>query len=35
MLMETFVGGDPPAKLADLKEKAQVVILTPVVQERC
>jgi hypothetical protein len=33
MLVETFMGGDPPSKLADLKEKAQVVIFTPVALE--
>jgi len=33
MLVETFMGGDPPSKLADLKERAQVVIFTPVAQE--
>jgi hypothetical protein len=34
MLVETFMGGDPPSKLADLKEKAPVVIFTPVALER-
>jgi superfamily II DNA or RNA helicase len=33
MLVETFMGGDPPSKLADLKERAQAVIFTPVVME--
>ncbi len=33
MLVETFMGGDPPSKLADLKERAPVVIFTPVAQE--
>jgi hypothetical protein len=33
MLVETFMGGDPPSKLADLKEKAQIVIFTPVALE--
>jgi ERCC4-related helicase len=33
MLVGTFMGGDPPSKLADLKEKAQVVIFTPVALE--
>jgi superfamily II DNA or RNA helicase len=33
MLVETFMGGDPPSKLADLKERAQIVIFTPVALE--
>jgi ERCC4-related helicase len=33
MLVEAFMGGNPPSKLADLKEKAQVVIFTPVALE--
>jgi hypothetical protein len=33
MLVETFMDGDPPSKLADLKEKARVVIFTPVALE--
>jgi superfamily II DNA or RNA helicase len=33
VLVETFMGGDPPSKLADLKEKAQIVIFTPVALE--
>jgi hypothetical protein len=33
MLVETFMGGDPPSKLADLKERARVVIFTPVALE--
>jgi superfamily II DNA or RNA helicase len=33
MLVETFMGGDPPSKLADLKERTRVVIFTPVALE--
>jgi tetratricopeptide (TPR) repeat protein len=33
MLVETFMGGDPPSKLADLKEKARVVMFMPVALE--
>jgi len=33
MLVETFMGGDLPSKLADRKERAQVVIFTPVALE--
>jgi hypothetical protein len=33
MLVETFMGGDTPSKLADLKEKARVVMFTPVALE--